>query len=365
MCERLLKRSTILRHGYGTLADHVRVGHQLLSAPLRQLVITLEAGNKATVRRQNLYTVVLPVGNVDVPILVYAYATGPVKLAHTAARLSTARQMLAIRRELLDAVVTPVGHVHITVRVQTEAPGHVQLARPTAEDAELTLVFAIQRELLDAVVTAIGHVHAAVGDRQPCRLVQFAISRARLAPFAQEGAIFVEDRNAVQPLVGDVDIPILIQGNGGRPHELAVAFATGAKLSDVLLIERDYRDVYAIGAVFIRPIDDIDHIIRGQGQVHWIPKPRPANLVTAHRVAVAKRPILNAKKVCTHSISFAVIECILPLPRLCRRRASSPFPLGEGRGEGPTMTAGGTLTLTLSCEGRRKKFSAGLRGTAP
>src|SRR5262249_49764735 len=156
---------TIMRHGYGTLADHVWVGHQLLFAPLRQLVITLEAVNKATVRRQNLYTVVLPVGNVDIPILVHAHATRPVKLAHTAARLSKGRPMLAIRREFLDAVVPPVGHVHVPVHVQTEAPGHVQLARPTAEDAELTLIFAIQRKLLDAVVTAVGHVYAAVGDR--------------------------------------------------------------------------------------------------------------------------------------------------------------------------------------------------------
>src|SRR5262245_54326781 len=54
MRERLLKRSTIMRHGDGTLTDHVRVGHQLLFAPLRQLMITLQARNKATVRCQNL-----------------------------------------------------------------------------------------------------------------------------------------------------------------------------------------------------------------------------------------------------------------------------------------------------------------------
>src|SRR5262249_32681779 len=291
MCERLLKRSTIMRHGDGTLADHVWVGHQLLFAPLRQLMITLEAVNKATVRRQNLYTVVLPVGNVDVPILVHAHATRPVKLAHTAARLSKARQMLAIRRELLNAVVTPVGHVYVTVHIQTEAPGHIQLARPTAEDAELTLVFAIQRKLLDAVVTAIRHVDRAVGDRQPCRLVQFAVSRAWLAPFTQEGAVFIEDGNAVQPLIGDIDIAILVQDDGGRPGELAIAFATGAKLSDVLLVERDHRDVYPIGAVFIRPVDDINHIIGGQGQVHRIPEPCPGKLVTANGVTVTKRPI--------------------------------------------------------------------------
>src|SRR5712691_10681051 len=51
------------------------------------------------------------------------------------------------------------------------------VSRPSAEAAELTQVFAIQRKLLDAVVAAIGHAHRAVGDCQPCRLVQFAVSR--------------------------------------------------------------------------------------------------------------------------------------------------------------------------------------------
>src|SRR5262249_21350673 len=70
-----------------------------------------------------------------------------------------------------------------------------------------------------------------------------------------------------------------------------------------------------------------------------IPEPCPGKLVTAHRVAVTKRPILNAKKVRTHSVSLVVIECMLPL---------SP---GEGKGEGPTITA--RYTLTLSPEGGR------------
>src|SRR5262249_11835413 len=129
--------------------------------------------------------------------------------------------------------------------------------------------------------------------------------------------------NAVQPLVSDIDIAMLVQGDGGRPHELAVVFATGAELSDVLLVERDHRDVYSIAAVFIRPVDDIDYIIGGQGQVHGIPEPRPGKLVAAHGVAVGKRPVLDAKEMRTHSVSFVVIECILPSP------------MGKGKSEGP------------------------------
>src|SRR5712691_7801836 len=48
--KRLLKRSMVMGYSQGALADHVRIGHQFLFAPLRQLVITSESGNEAAVR---------------------------------------------------------------------------------------------------------------------------------------------------------------------------------------------------------------------------------------------------------------------------------------------------------------------------
>src|SRR5262249_7229632 len=159
--------------------------------------------------------------------------------------------------------------------------------------------------------------------RPPAPFPQLTAPSARGAPLPKEGAFFVEDGNAVQPLVANIDIPILVQGDGSRPGELAIAFATGAELRDVLLVERDRRDADPIGAVFTGPIDNIDHIIRGQGQVYRIPEPGPGKLVPAQRVTVAKRPIFDAKKVRTHSASFVVIECMLLLL------------LREGRREGP------------------------------
>src|SRR5207245_6161374 len=114
---------------------------------------------------------------------------------------------------------------------------------------ELAEVFPVQRELLNTMVAAVGQEHGPVADRQPCRPVQLAVSRTWLAPFAQEVAVFVEDRNPVQPLVGDIDMLLAIQGDGGGPDELTVAFAAGAELTDVVFVERDYRDVHPIRPV--------------------------------------------------------------------------------------------------------------------
>src|SRR5262249_35839465 len=159
---------------------------------------------------------------------VHTHATGTVELAHPAAGLPKAGQPLALGRELLDAIITPVRHINIAVRVQAQAPGHIQLARPSAEGAELAEVFPVQRELLDTVIAAVSQEPGPAADRQACRPVQLAVSSPRLAPFAQEVAACVEDGNPVQPLVGDIDMLLAIQGDGGGPDELPVAFAAGA-----------------------------------------------------------------------------------------------------------------------------------------
>src|SRR5262249_13636382 len=141
---------------------------------------------------------------------------------------------------------------------------------------------------------------------------------------AQEVTVFVEDGNPVQPLVGDIDILLAVQGDGGGPDKLTVAFAAGAELTDVLFVERDYRYMHPIRPVFIGPVHDIYYIIGAQGQVHRVPEPRPSKLVAANGVAVGEGPVLNPKKMCTHRFSPVVTVCIGPF--------SLP-PAGQGRGK--------------------------------
>ena len=124
----------------------------------------------------------------------------------------------------------------MAVLVQGNAPGHIQLPRAIAEATELAQIAAIQGELLHSMIAAIDQEHGPiVADGQPCRAVQLPISRTWLAPFAQKLAVFGEDGDAVQPLVGDIDIPL------GCPAAMAVGqtnstviFAVGAELTDVL-----------------------------------------------------------------------------------------------------------------------------------
>ena len=84
-------------HRQGTLADHVRVGQQFLFAPLRELVITGEGSNEPPIRGQDLHAVVLPVGDVNLAILVHSHAAGAVELANAAPGLPEAGQPLAHR----------------------------------------------------------------------------------------------------------------------------------------------------------------------------------------------------------------------------------------------------------------------------
>jgi len=103
--ERFLKRSVVVGDSQSALANHVRVRQQFLFAPFRELVITSEAGNEAPVLGQDLYTVVLPVGHVNFPVLVYAHTAWAIELTDTATRLSKTGKRLTLRGELLDTVL--------------------------------------------------------------------------------------------------------------------------------------------------------------------------------------------------------------------------------------------------------------------
>src|SRR5712692_2716796 len=139
----------------GALADHVRVGHKLLFAPLRQLAVTPECGYEPALWTQNLHAIILPVSDVYFTVVIYANTARPIELTNAAAGRSEGRQPLSIRRELLNTVVAPIGHVRIGVPVQANSPRQIELTRAATEPAELTQVSAIGRKLLHPVVAAV------------------------------------------------------------------------------------------------------------------------------------------------------------------------------------------------------------------
>ena len=53
------------------LTNHVRVRLQFLFTPFRELVITGEPGNEATIRSQDLDPIIFPIRNIDVAISIY------------------------------------------------------------------------------------------------------------------------------------------------------------------------------------------------------------------------------------------------------------------------------------------------------
>src|SRR5216684_910528 len=150
-----LMGSIVVDQRKGALADHVRVSHKLLFAPLRQVAITRECGYEAARRTQDLHAIILPVSDVYFTVVIHTNTARPVELANTAAGRSEGRQPLSIRRELLNTVVAPIGHVNIAVLVQANSPRQIELTRAATEPAELTQVSAIGRKLLHPVVAAV------------------------------------------------------------------------------------------------------------------------------------------------------------------------------------------------------------------
>ena len=155
--KRLLKCPMVVGDSQSALANHVWIRLQFLFAPFRELVITSEPGNDATVRGENLYAIILPVRYIDLTIFVHTDTAWAVELAYTATRLSKTGEPLPLRGELLDAVIAPVSHVDIPICIEPKPPGHIQLARPITEAPELAQVFPVQRELLNAIHCRVGH----------------------------------------------------------------------------------------------------------------------------------------------------------------------------------------------------------------
>src|SRR5262245_56388380 len=209
------------------LAPHLRIRVQLLLAPLGDRGITGPRRDKIAIRVEDLQPIVQPISHVDNAIVIHRNARGTIELARSRARLATLHQEPAIRAKLLNAVVAPVGNVHIALAVEVDTPGHIELAITAATCAPLRQESAIFGKFLNAVITAIHHVHIVIGiKRQTSRTVEFPVTCARaLLPLADIVPILAEDGNAIEPFVGDVDIPVFVKGNGGRPDQGAIVEA--------------------------------------------------------------------------------------------------------------------------------------------
>ena len=82
---------------------------------------------------QDLHAVVLPVGELDVTVLVHTNTTSAVKLADATAGAAACRQTLSIGGELLDAVVAPMrfGHRSRVFLVVRTYNGRLDCHNPT------------------------------------------------------------------------------------------------------------------------------------------------------------------------------------------------------------------------------------------
>jgi hypothetical protein len=155
-------------------------------------------------------------------------------------------------------VVLPVGNVDVAVLVERNAPRLVELAVAATGLTALGDNFAFRREDLQAIVAAVDDDHVAVGFADDAgRAAQLAGSVAGRAPFADELALSVEDRDSARPLVGDVDVALFVDRDAEWPDGFAVLRAVGGELGEQLLLARaadfdvidPHPEVVLVGAI--------------------------------------------------------------------------------------------------------------------
>jgi hypothetical protein len=95
----------------------------------------------------------------------------------------------------------------------------------------------VRREDLQSVVSAVDNNAVAVFlDRETSRPHQFPVATPHGSPFPQEVATAVEHGNRVSPVIRDVDVVVVVDGNPEGPSALPVAFAVFAKVGDMFFI---------------------------------------------------------------------------------------------------------------------------------
>src|SRR5262245_57922261 len=79
-------------------------------------------------------------------------------------------------------------------------------------------------------------------DGDPRGAIEFTVIAPSCPPLAQEVAIFIENGDAVEPFVGNVDVLLAIQRKARGPYQLPRPIAGAGEIGDELLIARHRAD---------------------------------------------------------------------------------------------------------------------------
>ena len=191
-------------------------------------------------------------------------------------------------------MVLPVGDVDVAVLVEGDPPGLVELAVAAAGPAAFADKLAVRAEDLQAVVAAVDDDYVAVlFDREAGGAQQFAITAAGRAPFAQEITAAVEHRDRVCPVVRHVDVVVVVDRDPERPSAISLAFAVFAKIGDVLFFagaaELHLVDVHP-EIIFVAAVGGIENAVFAEAHRLNIIEPRAAGGVAPDGMAPIKHP---------------------------------------------------------------------------
>jgi hypothetical protein len=120
------------------------------------------------------------------------------------------------------------------------------------------------------------------------RTVQLPITAAGFAPLVKELAIFVEDGDALEVFIGDVDIATAVNVNGNGPDKLPVSRARAAELADKFMLR--VADADALAQFLSAPVHYVNNPIGSKGEVQWVPESQTGHAVHSQAMAEGKYP---------------------------------------------------------------------------
>src|SRR5258707_10391251 len=134
-------------------------------------------------------------------------------------------------------MVLPVGDVDVAVLIEGNAQGLVELARTLAGAAAFTDEFALEGEDLQAIVTAVDDDDVAVlFDGNASGAQQFTVAAAGCTPFLDEFPAAVEHRDRIGPFIRAVNpVSLVVDGDAERPCRIPVPFAVFEEVGEMFL----------------------------------------------------------------------------------------------------------------------------------
>ena len=138
-------------------------------------------------------------------------------------------------------------------------------------------------ELLDPAVQAVDDPNVVVGvERQTGGAAQLPFVVALFAPGVDDITVAVEDGDPVQPLVGGVDVLVLVHRDGGQPDELVLAVVLGpSEFTDELFADGDLGD-----AAVPAPVGHVHYVAAPEGDTVGLAKSGASAALAAYVVAI-------------------------------------------------------------------------------